>query len=92
MLHPWHLVDLTRQTSQEVEHRLQGEVIALETLTRPHGLAAKKTTLDKVHKQLAGIAALVDFWWQTVEGDLAEPCTIDCDMVDTFERYKHDFT
>lgn len=70
MLHPWHLVNLTRQSSQEVKHRLQSEVIALETLTQSHGLAAKKTTLDKVHKQLAGIAALVDFWWQRVEGDL----------------------
>lgn len=42
MLHPWHLVDLSRQSSQEVEHRLQGDVTALETLTRSHGLAAKR--------------------------------------------------
>jgi hypothetical protein len=26
----------------------------------------KQDTLDKVRKQLAGISALVDFWWQTV--------------------------
>src|SRR4030095_9207181 len=32
----------------------------------------KKDTLDKVRKQLAGISALVDFWWQTVHQDLAQ--------------------
>jgi uncharacterized protein DUF6399 len=30
----------------------------------------KKDTLDQGRKQLAGIAALVDFWWQTVRQDL----------------------
>lgn len=28
--------------------------------------------MDKVRKQLAGISALVDFWWQTVHQDLAQ--------------------
>jgi DNA-binding transcriptional ArsR family regulator len=69
-LHPWCLVDLTRQTSQQVEHRFQAEVTALETLIESHGLPAKKKTWDKVHKQLAGLSALVDFWWQTVQGDV----------------------
>ena len=32
----------------------------------------KKDILDKVRKQLAGISALVDFWWQTVHQDLAQ--------------------
>ena len=36
-----------------------------------HGLPVKKDTLDKVRKQLAGVSALVDFWWQTVWHDLA---------------------
>ena len=31
----------------------------------------KKDTLDKVRKQLAGVSALIDFWWQTVRQDLA---------------------
>ena len=31
----------------------------------------KKNILDKVRKQLAGVSALVDFWWQTVWHDLA---------------------
>jgi hypothetical protein len=69
-LHPWCLEDVTRQTSQQGEHRLQAEVTALETLIVSHGLPAKKKTLDKVYKQLAGLAALVDLWWQTVQGDV----------------------
>jgi len=28
--------------------------------------------MDKVRKQLAGISALVDFWWQTVRQDLTQ--------------------
>ena len=32
----------------------------------------KKDTLDKVRKQLAGVSALGDFWWQTVRQDLAQ--------------------
>jgi ribosomal protein L29 len=71
IMHPWRLVDSTRQTSQEVEHQLQAELQALETLLATNELPVKKGTLDKVRKQLAGISALVDFWWQTVRQDLA---------------------
>ena len=69
-MHPWRLVDSTRQTSQEVERQLQAEIAALETLIETHGLPVKKSALDKVRKQLAGVSALVDFWWQTVWHDL----------------------
>ena len=69
ILHPWNLVDSVRQTATEVEHRLRSEVIALETLIATHGLPAKDDTLTKVRKQLAGVAALIDFWWQRVERD-----------------------
>ena len=72
ILHPWSLLDSTRQTSTEVERRLKVEVTALETLIATHGLPAKDDTLTKVRKQLAGISALVDFWWQTVEHDLED--------------------
>ena len=37
-----------------------------------NGLPMKTDTLDKVHKQLAGISALVDLWWQTVRQDLTQ--------------------
>jgi hypothetical protein len=36
-----------------------------------NGVPVKKGILDKVRKQLAGVSALVDFWWQTVRQDLA---------------------
>jgi hypothetical protein len=72
ILHPWRLADSTRQTSQEVERQLQAELQALETLLATNGLPVKKDTLDKVRKQLAGVSALVDFWWQTVRQDLAQ--------------------
>jgi hypothetical protein len=70
IMHPWRLMDATRQTSQEVERQLQAELQALETLLETHGLPVKKGTLDKVRKQLADVSALVDFWWQTVWHDL----------------------
>jgi hypothetical protein len=71
-LHPWRLMDLTRQSSQEVEHRLQTEVTALETVIATHRVPTKKTTLDKVRKQLAGVSSLVDLWWQAVGRDLEQ--------------------
>ena len=41
-------------------------------LLETNRLPMKKDTLDKVRKQLAGISALVDFWWQTVRQDLEQ--------------------
>ena len=72
IVHPWRLGNSTRQSSQEVEQQLQAEITALETLVATHGLPVKSTTLDKVRKQLAGVAALIDFWWQGVEQDLEQ--------------------
>ena len=72
ILHPWRLLDSIRQTSKEVEEQLRAELKAIETLLETNGLPRKTATLDKVHKQLAGIAALVDLWWQTVRQDLTQ--------------------
>jgi len=72
ILHPWRLADSTRQTSKEVEAQLGTELEAIETLLEANGLPMKQDTLDKVRKQLAGIAALVDLWWQTVHQDVAQ--------------------
>jgi hypothetical protein len=72
IMHPWRLVDSTRQTSQEVEGQLHAELQALEMWLETNGLPVKKGTLDKVRKQLAGVSALVDVWWQTVRQDLTQ--------------------
>jgi Family of unknown function (DUF6399)/IclR helix-turn-helix domain len=72
IMHPWRLAYSARQTSKEVECQLRAELQAIETLLETNGLAMKKDTLDKVRKQLAGISALVDFWWQTVHQDLEQ--------------------
>lgn len=72
ILHPWRLLDSIRQTSKEVEEQLGAELQAIETLLETNGLPMKKDTLAKVQRQLAGISALVDFWWQTVRQDLTQ--------------------
>jgi Family of unknown function (DUF6399)/IclR helix-turn-helix domain len=72
ILYPWRLVNSIRQTSQEVEAQLRAELKAIETLLETNGLPMKKDILDKVCKQLTGIAALVDLWWQTVRQDLTQ--------------------
>jgi hypothetical protein len=72
ILHPWRLSDSMRQTSQAVEEQLRAELQTIETLLETNGLPMKKATLDKVRKQIAGISALVDFWWQTVRQDLTQ--------------------
>jgi hypothetical protein len=69
-VHPWRLLDSTCQTSQQVAHQLQAEIAALATLIATNGVPVKHSALDKVRKQLIGVSALVDFWWQTVWRDV----------------------
>src|SRR5262249_49098292 len=66
------LADSLRQTSQAVEEQLRAEIKGIETLLETNGLPMKQDILAKVRKQLAGISALVDFWWQTVRQDLTQ--------------------
>ena len=61
-----------RQSSTEVEEQLQAELQAIKTLLETHELPVKPATLTKVQKQLGGISALIDLWWQTVRQDLAQ--------------------
>jgi hypothetical protein len=70
LMHPWRMADAMRQTSQDVACQRHAEGAALATLADTHGLPLKKDALDKVRKQLAGVAALVDAWWQTVWHDV----------------------
>jgi len=72
LLHPGRLLDSIRQTSQEVEEQLRAELKAIEALLKTNGLPMQQDTLDKVRTPLASIAALVDFWWQTVRQDLTQ--------------------
>ena len=64
---PLSAVDIDRFPDGELHVEIQG----LEALLDTHGLPVKKATLEKVRKQLAGVSALVDLWWQTVWQDLA---------------------
>ncbi|MGE3540689.1 MAG: DUF6399 domain-containing protein [Candidatus Tectimicrobiota bacterium] len=70
LLHPWRLADSIRQTAKEAEEQLRAELLAIETWRETNELPRKKDPVDKVHTQLAGIAALVDVWWQTVRHDV----------------------
>jgi hypothetical protein len=70
IVHPWRICNSTPQTSQEVERRLHAEIDAITALSAMHGLPTKKKALEKVRKQLAGLSALVDLWWQRVGHDV----------------------
>ena len=72
ILHPWRLADSTRQTSKGVEEQLHAALQAIATWLETNGLPMKQGPLDKVRKQLAGVSALVDLWWQTVRQDLEQ--------------------
>ena len=75
-VHPWRVTDSTPQSSQEVEAQLAAEVAALQELLESHGLAVKPKVLDKVRKQLAGLAAVIDVGWQTVRQDVHSQITL----------------
>lgn len=70
LVHPWRLQDSMPQSSQEVEAGLETEVAALQILLETNGLPVKKAVLDKVRRQLSGLAAVIDVWWEQVKGDL----------------------
>ncbi len=72
ILHPWRLIDSMLQTSEEVERQLQAEINAIEALIETEGLPIKMKALNKVRRQLAGLAALVDFWRQGVWQDMEQ--------------------
>jgi tellurite resistance protein len=72
ILHPWRLADSIRQTSEEVEEPWRAELEAIETLLATNRLPMKKDIVDQGRKHLAGMAALVDLWWQTVRQDLTQ--------------------
>src|SRR2546421_8335515 len=75
-VHPWRVTDSTPQSSQEVEAQVAAEVAALQELLESNGLRVKKKVLDKVRKQLAGLAAVIDVWWQTVRQDVHNQITL----------------
>jgi len=70
-LHPFGLADSAPQTSAEVESHLQATVEAIAAFAQRHQLPARPDTLTKVRQQVPALAALVDFWWQGVQQDLA---------------------
>jgi Family of unknown function (DUF6399) len=75
-VHPWRVTDSAPQSSQEVEAQLAAEVAALQEVLETNGLPVKKKVLDKVRKQLAGLAAVIDVWWQTVRQDVHSQITL----------------
>jgi len=69
-VYPWRVADSTPQSAQEVEAQLSAEVTAIQALLETHELPVKKNVLDKVCKQLADLAAVIDVWWQGVRQDV----------------------
>ena len=75
-VHPWRVTDSMPQSSQEVEAQLAAEVAALQECLEMNGLPVKQKVLDKVRKQLAGLAEVIDVWWQTVRQDVQSQITL----------------
>lgn len=68
--HPWRVEDSTPQSAQEVEAPLGAEVTALQALMEANGLPVKEKVLEKVRKQRADLAAVIDLWWQGVRQEV----------------------
>ena len=69
-LHPFRISDSAPQTSEQVASQLQAEVEAIEALAERHQLPVRRDAMTKVRKQAPALAALVDFWWHSVNQDL----------------------
>jgi hypothetical protein len=86
-VHPWRLEDSTPQDAQEVEAQLRAEVDALQGLLETNGLPVKQTVLDKVRRQLAGLAAVIDGWWQGVRQDVQSQIVLTLRWTDWVEGH-----
>jgi Family of unknown function (DUF6399) len=75
-VHPWRVKDSMPQSSREVQAQVAAEVAVLQELLEANGLPLKKKVLDKVRKQLADLAAVIDVWWQTVRQDMHSQITL----------------
>jgi hypothetical protein len=86
-VHPWRVEDSVPQSAQEVEEQLAAEVTALQALMEANGLPLKQKVLDKVRKQLADLAAVIDVWWQGVRQDAHNQIALTPMWVDWMEAY-----
>jgi hypothetical protein len=86
-MHPWRLEDSTPQSAQEVEAQMAAEITALQTLIETNGLPVKERVLDKVRKQLADLAAVIDVWWQGVRQDVNSQIALTPMWADWVEAY-----
>ena len=71
-LHPFRISDAAPQTAAQVESTLRATVEALEALAQRQQLPARPKAMTQVRTQVPALAALVDFWWEGVEQDLAQ--------------------
>jgi len=61
---PWRVTDSTPQTSQEGAAPLTAEVAAIQELLETKGLPVQQQVLGTVRQPLAGLAGVIDLWWQ----------------------------
>jgi hypothetical protein len=66
---PWRVTDATPQTSHEVAVHLTAEVAAIQALLETNGWPVQQQVLGKVRPQLAGVAGVIDLWWQELSQD-----------------------
>ena len=68
-VHPFHLLESTPQSSQEVHHQLNGVLGRMETMDSEYQLH-REEYLKRVKNQIADIAELPGVWWIWVDASL----------------------
>lgn len=78
-VHPFTLTDSTRQSAAHVEAALHRALEELNTLHARHTARDNTPAVAKFTRQIPGLAALVEGWWEGVEQSLA-PDTRDTEL------------
>jgi hypothetical protein len=71
-VHPFHLVQNTKQTSAQVAVQLSHQLTVLTTLKTTHQFPDKQGCLTKVDGQIPDLSASIDLWWDWVQHHLKE--------------------
>lgn len=72
-VHPFHLIQNTKQTSAQVAVQLSHQLTLLNTLKITHQFPDKQGCLTKVDGQIPDLSASIDLWWDWVQHHLKDP-------------------
>jgi len=85
-LHPFGILSTNKQTSHEVESKMQSSLDIIKKIKEQHNIKDSSKKLDRVSRQIPDSAKLIDQWWDWVNASL-EPSDVSPEMKSWLTEY-----